>query len=107
LSSDNRLISDELPIEVLAVRPHVAARAIGVSLRKMDRLINEGQIECAREGRTTMVLVKSLQQFLEINRMSPRATSAARVAESPPVPDAFVSSPGKHRPQRQTRKEQV
>jgi len=64
----------------LAVRPAKAAKLLDVSPRKMDRLISEGVVEAAREGRTVLVVFASLERLLQLHRITPcRKIKAAAV----------------------------
>lgn len=60
------------PIEPISVRVPEAARMTGISRSKIYELIASGEIEAAKVGRATVVLVASLKSFLHTKRKQPR-----------------------------------
>lgn len=56
--------------DAIAVRIKQAAKLIGVGRTTFYKLINAGEIETIKIGRTTLILTKSLHDFLSRHRMS-------------------------------------
>lgn len=55
----------------LTVRVREACRLTGLSRSKLYELIKAGEIEIAKAGSATLVIVASLQAFLERQRQKP------------------------------------
>lgn len=51
--------------ERLLVNKDDAAYSLGISLRKLERLVNEGQIVIVRVGRSVRVPTDSLRRYVE------------------------------------------
>jgi excisionase family DNA binding protein len=60
-------------IEPISIRISEAVRVTGLSKSKIYQLIASGDIEAAKVGRATVVLVESLKSFLRSQRKRPRA----------------------------------
>lgn len=54
--------------EVISVRIHDAVRMTGLSRSKIYQLIASGDLEIAKVGRSTVVLVTSLRSFIASRR---------------------------------------
>lgn len=61
-------------MEPVAVTPKVAFAAIGVGVTKGYQLINSGQLEAVKIGRSTRVTWSSVKQLIEF---APRKSDAA------------------------------
>jgi excisionase family DNA binding protein len=74
MSADELRIAGEgaPPIELISVRIPEAVRMTGLSRSRIYQLIASGEIEAAKVGRATVVLVASLKTFLRANRKQPR-----------------------------------
>lgn len=57
-----------LPAETISVRIPDAVRMTGLSRSKIYQLIAEGDLEIAKVGRSTVVLVTSLRTFIASRR---------------------------------------
>lgn len=57
-----------LPIDVISVRIPDAVRMTGLSRSRIYQLIASGDIEVAKVGRSTVVLVASLRSLVLANR---------------------------------------
>lgn len=55
-------------IEPLSVRVPVALKMVGLSRSKFYELVQDGEIEIVKVGRSTLVVVESLRSFLERKR---------------------------------------
>lgn len=64
--------SDAPVTEPISVRISEAVRITGLSKSKIYQLIASGEIEAAKVGRATVVLVASLKAFLREHRKQPR-----------------------------------
>ncbi|NJS13651.1 MAG: helix-turn-helix domain-containing protein [Sphingopyxis sp.] len=56
----------------ISVRMPDAVRLTGLSRSKMYQLIAAGDIETAKVGRSTVILVQSLREFIQSKRVSRR-----------------------------------
>lgn len=65
---DPVLFSGEEEIEPLSVRVPVALKMVGLSRSKFYELVQDGEIEIVKVGRSTLVVVESLRGFLERKR---------------------------------------
>lgn len=63
---------DPPPIELISVRIPEAVRMTGLSKSKIYQLIGSGDIEAAKVGRATVVIVASLKAFLRARLKSTR-----------------------------------
>lgn len=61
-------------IEPLTVRVPEAARILSISRASLYRLLSSGEIEAAKSGQKTLVIVESLKAFVERHRV--QVTSA-------------------------------
>jgi hypothetical protein len=61
-----------IPIEPISVRVPDAVRITGLSRSRIYQLIASGDIEVAKVGRSTVVLVASLRSLVLANRKIPR-----------------------------------
>ena len=61
-------------MEPVAVTPKVAFAAIGVGITKGYQLINSGQLEAVKIGRSTRVTWASVKRLIEF---APRITTAS------------------------------
>ena len=72
---------DRSPIEPISVRIPDASRMTGLGRSTIYELIASGDIEAAKVGRATVIMVESIRSFLTANRMQTRPrgmkTSAA------------------------------
>ena len=59
-------------VELISVRIPDAVRMTGLSRSRIYQLIASGDIEAAKVGRSTVVLVASLRTFVLTNRKTPR-----------------------------------
>lgn len=62
-------------IEPISVRIPDAVRMTGLSRSRIYQLIAAGDIEAAKVGRSTVVLVASLRALILANRKYPRRTN--------------------------------
>jgi len=62
-------------IEPISVRIPDAVRITGLSRSRIYQLIASGDIEAAKVGRSTVVLVASLRALILANRKIPRRTN--------------------------------
>jgi hypothetical protein len=62
-------------IEPISVRIPDAVRITGLSRSRIYQLIASGDIEAAKVGRSTVVLVASLRALILANRKIPRRTA--------------------------------
>lgn len=60
-------------LEPISVRISEAVRITGLSKSKIYQLIASGDIEAAKVGRATLVLIESLKSFLQARRKQPRS----------------------------------
>lgn len=58
------------PADAIAVRIKQGAKLIGVGRSTFYKLINAGEIETIKVGRTRLILTKSLHDFLARHRLS-------------------------------------
>lgn len=65
--SDEPLFSD-MNVDPLSVRVPVALKMVGLSRSKFYELVQDGEIEIVKVGRSTLVVVESLRDFLERRR---------------------------------------
>ncbi|WP_439569950.1 helix-turn-helix domain-containing protein [Sphingopyxis sp.] len=72
---------DRSPIEPISVRVPDASRMTGLGRSTIYELIASGDIEAAKVGRATVIMVESIRNFLTANRMRPRP----RGREAPPM----------------------
>ena len=56
---------DYSPLKPIAVRRRVAAAAIGEGVSKLDELIATGQIEARKSGKNLLIIVASLERYVE------------------------------------------
>lgn len=56
-------------LEPLSVRIPIALSMTGLSRSKFYELVQEGEIETVKVGRSTLVIVASLRTFLECRRL--------------------------------------
>ena len=61
-----------LPVELISVRVPDAVRMTGLSRSRIYQLIASGDIETAKVGRSTVVLVASLRSLILSHRKAPR-----------------------------------
>lgn len=66
-SPETSLFSD-VEVELLSVRVPVALKMVGLSRSKFYELVQDGEIEIVKVGRSTLVIVESLHGFLERRR---------------------------------------
>ena len=57
------------PLDRLAVRVPEAAQLLSISRAAVYRLLGSGEIEAAKSGQKTMVIVASLKAFIERSRV--------------------------------------
>lgn len=63
---------DQCPMEPISVRVSDAARMTGMGRSTIYELIASGDIEAAKVGRATLIMVESIRSFLIANRKPPR-----------------------------------
>lgn len=64
-SPDSRTVETALALnEVIACRPRVAEKMIGVGPSKMKELIRTGRVESVLVGRTRLIKVSSLRRLV-------------------------------------------
>ena len=68
-------------LDRLTVRVDDAAHLLSVSRAALYRLLASGEIEASKSGHKTMVIVASLEAFIERNRV--QITSAKPISERP------------------------
>lgn len=71
------------PIEPISVRIPEASRMTGLGRSTIYELIASGDIEAAKVGRATVIMVDSIRSFLTANRMQrrPRGPKASAMSE--------------------------
>ncbi len=71
------------PIEPISVRIPDASRMTGLGRSTIYELIASGDIEAAKVGRATVIMVDSIRRFLTANRMQrrPRGTTASETSQ--------------------------
>lgn len=62
------------PSDKITVRVPEAARMLSISRASLYRLLSAGEIEAAKSGQKTLVIVESLRAFVERNKV--QVTSA-------------------------------
>lgn len=67
---------DRSPIEPISVRVPDASRMTGLGRSTIYELIASGDIEAAKVGRATVIMVESIRNFLVANRKAPRSPGA-------------------------------
>ena len=74
--SKRRMIPDDQPnsvddrrVEPLTMRVPEAARLLSVSRSSLYRLMSDGEIEIAKSGHKTLIIVASLKAFIERHRV--------------------------------------
>lgn len=65
--------ADSSPIEPISVRVPDASRMTGLGRSTIYELIASGDIEAAKVGRATVIMVESIRRFLVANRKAPRS----------------------------------
>ncbi len=60
------------PVWPITVRVREAVRMIGLSRSRLYELLRDGEIEYAKVGRSTLILVESLRRFVESRVSSER-----------------------------------
>ncbi len=69
-SPDNQLgPADGHRVEPLTMRIPEAVRFLSISRSSFYRLLSNGEIEFAKSGRKTLVIIKSLKEYIERNRV--------------------------------------
>lgn len=58
------------PLDRLTVRVPEAAQILSISRAALYRLLASGEIEAAKNGQKTLVIVNSLREFVERNRVA-------------------------------------
>lgn len=66
--------SIESVIEPLSVRVPTALKMVGLSRSKFYELVEDGEIEIVKVGRSTLVVVESLKSFVDRRRERRRAS---------------------------------
>lgn len=69
-------------IEPISVRVPDASRMTGLGRSTIYELIASGDIEAAKVGRATVIMVESIRKFLVANRKAPRPPGAKASARS-------------------------
>lgn len=71
------------PIEPISVRIPDASRMTGLGRSTLYELIASGDIEAAKVGRATVIMVDSIRRFLTANRMErrPRGPKASAMSD--------------------------
>lgn len=67
---------ERAPIEPISVRIPDASQMTGLGRSKIYELIASGEIEAAKIGSATVIMVESIRSFLVANRKYPRAHSS-------------------------------
>lgn len=70
------------PTEPISVRVPEASRMTGLGRSTIYELIASGDIEAAKVGRATVIMVDSIRKFLAGNRKVPRSLGAKASARS-------------------------
>lgn len=70
------------PIEPISVRVPDASRMTGLGRSTIYELIASGDIEVAKVGRATVIMVDSIRKFLAGNRKVPRSHGTRASARS-------------------------
>lgn len=73
------------PIDPISVRIPDASRMTGLGRSTIYELIASGDIEAAKVGRATVIMVESIRSFLTANRMQrrPRGTKTPPMLKDP------------------------
>lgn len=71
------------PLEPISVRIPEASRMTGLGRSTLYELIASGDIEAAKVGRATVIMVESIRSFLSANRMQrrPRGPKASAISQ--------------------------
>lgn len=59
------------PLERLTVRVPDAARLLSISRAALYRLLADGELEVAKNGQKTLVIVASIKAFVDRSRVGP------------------------------------
>jgi hypothetical protein len=59
------LLAEVVPVSPLLVRRRGVPKILGISQTEVDRLIRAGELKAKKYGRSTLVLVESIERFVE------------------------------------------
>ena len=71
-SNDQSNPGDDRRVEPLTMRVPEAARLLSVSRSSLYRLMSNGEVEIAKNGHKTLIIVASLKAFVERHRVKSR-----------------------------------